>query len=104
MINSRQAIQEYSDAQEAIKFSNDRGLESYMCLLEDMRSVITSLNEVIEAQQTLIDYQAASSVQFGEVAPDTNITSNNSQLYFNTLTSTMYTNPNKGVVTGWVAI
>ena len=90
MINSRQEIQQYSDANELINFKNERGLESYMCLLEDMRNIITHLNE--------------SAIQYGTVTPDNNIKSNNSQLYFNTSTSTMYTNPEIGALTGWVAI
>lgn len=90
MINSRQAINEYSDAQDSIKFNSDRGLESYMCLVEDMRNIIEHLNN--------------SNVQTGIIAPENEITSNNSQFYFDTSTSTMYTNPDIGVNTGWIAL
>ena len=90
MINSRQEIHQYSDAQQAISFNNDIGLESYMVILEDLRNIIAHLNE--------------SAIQFGVVAPESTVAANNSQLYFDTNTSTMYTNPTIGAVTGWVAI
>ena len=90
MINSRQEILSYQDASEAINFKSERGLESYMALLEDMRNTIETLNN--------------SSIKFGIIAPENEVTSNNSQLYFDTVTSTMYTNPNIGLNTGWVAI
>ena len=90
MISSRQLIQQYSDAAEEIKFKSERGLESYMCLLEDVRNLITHINE--------------SSIQYGLVSPEGVTASNNSQLYFDTATSTLYTNPTIGAITGWVAI
>lgn len=89
-LNSRQEIQEYQDGNESISFKNGRGLESYMCALEDIRNLLEHINN--------------SSIQYGTVAPESVITSNNSQLYFDTATSTLYTNPTISALTGWVAI
>jgi hypothetical protein len=90
MINSsRQAIIQYAEVQEYLGIGH-KGTESYLALLDDMRNVIEHLNN--------------SAIQFGTVTPESNVKSNNSQLYFDTTTSTMYTNPAIDSLTGWVAV
>lgn len=90
MINSRQEITQYSDAREQVGFKSDRGEESYMVILEDIRNIITHIQQ--------------SSIQHGDGSPENTIESNNSQLYVDTTNQILFFNPVIGADTGWTAI
>lgn len=98
---TRQSLTSYHDIGLNLKGASERFIDDYMALKEDLGSAQATIESLIEA----IDNTKP---LFGAQTPEGNVTSNASQVYFDTTNSptnvTMYFNENEGVNTGWVVV
>lgn len=97
-IESRQTVLEYSEVPATYGIDNDYGIEDLMALKEDVRSLISLVN----------DSNSTFTPQFGTGSPEGVVTSNFNRTYYDTTLSpvsvTLYVNQNIGVSTGWVIV
>ncbi len=98
---TRQVLRSYADIAQALPAAKEQFIEDYDAVKEDLTSAQESI-------QKLIDSLAALSPLFDAGLPESVVTSNSSQVYFDTTNSptsvTMWFNDTIGVNTGWVQI
>lgn len=98
---TRQVLRSYADIAQALPAAKEQFIEDYDAVKEDLTSAQESI-------QKLIDSLAALSPLFAAGLPESVVTSNSSQVYFDTTNSptsvTMWFNDTIGVNTGWVQI
>jgi hypothetical protein len=98
---SRQTLRSYKDIESSLKGASSRFVADYSSLKDELTAAqrsIAGLLDSIESLKPLFDAQA----------PEGNITSNDSMVYFDTTNSPtsvdMYFNDTVGVDTGWVIV
>ena len=98
---TRQVLRSYADIAQALPAAKEQFIEDYDAVKEDLTSAQESI-------QKLSDSLAALSPLFDAGLPESVVTSNSSQVYFDTTNSptsvTMWFNDTIGVNTGWVQI
>lgn len=96
-----QTLKGWRDVRENLQGATQKFVQDYSAVKDDLSAAersIATLLETIEGLKPL----------YGAQAPEGNVTSNASQIYFDTTSSptsvTMYFNDSVGVDTGWVQI
>ena len=96
IIESRQVIFDYQDANNSISFKNENGVEDYMALKADVATLINLINNG--------EYEP----QFGVGSPEGVVTSNSNRTYYDTTLAPasviMYVNQTVGVNTDWIGV
>lgn len=98
---SRQTLRSYNDIESSLKGASNKFVRDYSALKDELTAAqksITGLLDSIESLKPLFDSQA----------PEGNITSNDSMVYFDVTNSPtsvdMYFNDTVGSDTGWVIV
>ena len=98
---TRQILRSFSEIAQALPSAKEQFVEDYDAVKEDLTNAQESI-------QILIDSLAALSPLFAVGLPESVVTSNSSQVYFDTTNSptsvTMWFNDTIGSSTGWVQI
>ena len=98
---TRQVLKSYADIAQALPAAKEQFIEDYDAVKEDLTLAQESI-------QNLIDSLAALSPLFAVGLPESVVTSNSSQVYFDTTNSptsvTMWFNDTIGINTGWVQV
>lgn len=98
---SRQVLRNFQEIGQALPNAKEQFIEDYDAVKED-------LNNAQQSIQSLIDALAEFAPLSGPETPEGNVTSNSSQVYFDTTNSptnvTMYFNGTIGSDTGWVQV
>lgn len=98
---TQEVLRTYADIGVSLPTATQRFIRDYAAMKDDLTSAENAIKRLIEA----IDNTKP---LFGAQTPEGNVTSNASQVYFDTTNSpasvTMYFNENEGVNTGWVIV
>ena len=96
IIESRQTIFDYQDANNSISFKNENGVEDYMALKADVATLINLINNG--------EYEP----QFGVGSLEGVVISNTNRTYYDTTLAPasviMYVNQTVGVNTDWIGV
>ncbi len=98
---SRQTLRSYSDIAASLPSAQQRFIQDYSALKDDLLSAQKSITGLLEAFESLKPL-------FGAQTPEGNVTSNDTLTYFDTTNSPvsvdLYFNDTIGSDTGWVIV
>lgn len=98
---SQQTLKGWRDVTENLQGASQKFVQDYSAVKDDLSSAERSIETLLE---TIDGFKPL----FGAQTPEGNVTSNSSQVYFDTTASpasvTMYFNGSVGADTGWVIV